>query len=201
MLLILLFDLNGFCDISLQHMTYKEKRSHFMMILIIAFLVIDFLIYHMISHSIPLPDVEYAVNRAEHMENSQENNAENSVENTAEHIESTAVADTSDYSYDYIAYCEKEVDFEVEEYQKKIQKTKALCSIPSTNEYIRLSEKLVGNFIAIVLIMIIVMSLTTVQKEGIQTTNHINSTSTKLILSIPIALTAALFVVYTNVYI
>ena len=171
-LLILLFDLNGFCDIALKHITYKEKTNHILLLLTISFLVIDVLIYHMILHSRPVVEVEFTV------------------DSTLHHGKEESKSD----------FCIKEIKHEVEEYQKKIDNTKKICDIPTTTKYSRISELIVGNFIVVVLIFIVFGALLTTNKyyEEDSSREPVNSAGVKLLLSIPVILAALGIGIFIN---
>jgi len=61
-LLIMLFDLNSFCDISLKHIVYTNNRMFLTFFMGLTFLLLDIFIYHTITNTTPMPEVVFQPN-------------------------------------------------------------------------------------------------------------------------------------------
>ena len=62
MLVILLFDFNGFIDVAASHITWKHKRAYVGLGMAIIFLLFDIFIYKALVNSRQTPEVTYATN-------------------------------------------------------------------------------------------------------------------------------------------
>jgi len=62
-LLILVFDFNGFCDLITSHIPFKKKFNYLTYLLGIAFLLFDIYVFHYIIDYEPEINVPYAVNK------------------------------------------------------------------------------------------------------------------------------------------
>jgi uncharacterized membrane protein len=63
LLVILLFDLNGFCDIASDHILYVDKRAFFSLFLALIFLLFDIYFYTSLINSEPLTYTTYKNNK------------------------------------------------------------------------------------------------------------------------------------------
>ena len=62
MLIILLFDVNGFCDVAVPHIVKKNSRNYVLIFLTLIFVVYSIHVYHMTCHITPPPSVKYKTN-------------------------------------------------------------------------------------------------------------------------------------------
>lgn len=61
MLIILMFDVNGFCEVSLQHIVNTNKRSFALFFMTLFFMTYSIYVYHMVCYTVAPPSVTYAV--------------------------------------------------------------------------------------------------------------------------------------------
>jgi hypothetical protein len=71
-LLILLFDLNGFCDIVLPHILFKDKQTWILFVMVSVSLFVDIGIYRTELNSIPFEQVTFANNEDHNKKNCEE---------------------------------------------------------------------------------------------------------------------------------
>lgn len=71
-LLILLFDFNGFCDVVIPHIMFKDKQVWGTFLMVFAFLIIDAYIYSAEADSLPLETITFS-NNQNHEEHSCDN--------------------------------------------------------------------------------------------------------------------------------
>lgn len=161
-LLILLFDLNSFCDMSLQHIIYKEKRDIITFVIIVLFLLADTYVFYTVCETAHInhkecsdDDIRYKVVRDENNDILTENLTDDHDIMTPEEIK--------------------------------------------TDKNIKATEYIVGNFVVLVLIAIVIAALLSKSKDDMQTKNTINSTKTKLLLSIPIFLAMIAILLFINI--
>ncbi len=62
-LLLLLFELNSFSFLALEHLTYKNKTAYILVTISLIVLFLDMYIYHRMIRSIPLPTVKFINDR------------------------------------------------------------------------------------------------------------------------------------------
>ncbi len=120
-LVILLFDLNGFADMSLRGMIHADI-SYTIFLLSLVFLIFDTYVYHYINTLYELPDVDYSVNY---------------------------VTETND--------CNAFVKDITDQSNQTITNAKNLCLTPNTSIQSVISEKMVLNTIAAVLVMCVIV--------------------------------------------
>lgn len=60
-LLILLLDLNGFCNVALNHIVYSKDKYTFIFLLSIALLLYDIYVFHTVANYRELPNVQFTV--------------------------------------------------------------------------------------------------------------------------------------------
>lgn len=170
-LLILLFDLNSFCDMSLQHIVYREKRNIPIFVLIVLFLLADTYVFYKVCESAHVKNVEcdhgdfsYKVVRHDENHNKKNHNAE--IHNTENQEEDHDILTPEDIKID---------------------------------KNIKITEYIVGNFVVLVLVAIVTAALLSRSKDDMQTSNTFNSTKTKLLLSIPIFLAMVAILLFINI--
>ena len=61
-LLILLFNFNGFCSTALNHIMYGKRKHTIIFLFAVAFLIYDIFIFHSIINHDPVPDVKFKNN-------------------------------------------------------------------------------------------------------------------------------------------
>lgn len=98
MLVILLFDLNGFCDISASHITYEDKRAYFGLLLAMSFLLFDIYIYRSLVNANSIPDISYTNNRKHHLDC--EGDVEDQIEDHSRQLNEIKKICTSDKNND-----------------------------------------------------------------------------------------------------
>jgi hypothetical protein len=62
-LIILLFDLNGFCEVILPQLLYEKDRNIKMYIIVVCFLLFDMYVFHTILYSHHQPSIQYSVEK------------------------------------------------------------------------------------------------------------------------------------------
>ena len=148
-LLILVFDLNGFCDMITSHIPFKGNFSLFTYLLSIIFLLFDVYVFHYVVTHEPEHEVSYKV--ASYVETEKRSKAE-------EEIEKLMIENEGQFN---------------------------------------LSEKVVVNFIAIAVIMMIVFSVYFSAKSK---ADNINSMPKVLLLIIPLLFVVSSLCAFANIY-
>lgn len=139
-LLILLFDFNGFCDTSLNHIMYGRRRHTWIFLIAVVFILYDIFVFHMIVNHEPIPDVQFG-------------------------IESDSKAVTCEDSMEeQIGDQQKKID-ELEKAKKRCPaKEKEMEEEDKANNII---ETLVLNFIVIVMISMVMATVSVSGGEGV----------------------------------
>ena len=157
-LLLVIFDFNGFCDVSLQNIMYKDQRSIVAFILAFVFLAIDLYSYHVVSYSYPTPDSDYKPTKA-------------TVANSCDDFAKEAIENTNELANGY----------------------KAVCKTPANEVGYYYSQKMVNNFVALVLVFMVVICMAMSNGE------NVNSRLTRTLFALPIIIFACLLFLCTNI--
>lgn len=153
-LLILVFDLNGFCDIVTSMIPYKKKVNFFTYLLAIAFFLFDVFVFHYVVNFEPEDDVAFAVE-----DNEETKKKGNKVEQDKKiNVEETIAKDESMFS---------------------------------------LVEKVVINFLALVVTLVIIATLYFV---GSKNSDRINSVKYVTVLLSPLLLVVSSLLSFANIY-
>ena len=89
-LIIVLFDLNGFCETALNHIIYGRRRHTMIFLLSVAILCYDIFIFHSIINHPPIPEIEFKPNDL-HKTLTCEEELENQLETKTKQIKNTTV--------------------------------------------------------------------------------------------------------------
>lgn len=175
-LLILVFDLNGFCDMTTNHIPYKEQFGWITYLLSIVFLLFDVYVFHFVITNEPSREVSLGVEKVASKDKKVE------VEDKTKTITENA---------DIIVKNEEIKDEEL------IKKEKEIESIAQDENLFNLAEKIVVNFIAAAVTCVIIFTIYFVafsNKPGL------NSSSKVAVLLIPLMLVVCSLLAFANIY-
>lgn len=162
-LIILLFEFNGFCGTALNHIMYGKRKHTFVFFISIALLLYQIFVFHTIISHLPIPDVKFKIDKLTNNEITCE----------------TQLKTQIDINNDRVSQL------------KNIEK---MCKNMSIDDSLKLTEKIVLNFIAIVLVLLFI---STILVSG---NFDANGTGKKIFLGIPVIIISLSLFVYTNIY-
>jgi len=160
-LLILLFDFNGFCGTALDHIMYGKRRHTLIFLIAVVLILYDIFIFHVIVTNDPLPEVEFKP------------------------------------TDEKIVTCEQGINEQVKMHEESARQLKGLineCKVQKTDAANHLTETIVLNYIALVLVAMFIACV------AIPGTEDTNRRSKRAILGIPVLIVAILLLAYANIY-
>lgn len=163
-LLLLVFDLNALCYITLPHILYKDQRNLMSFLLGLSFLIFDMIVFHIIVHSVPTPEIKFKNNHL-HVKN--------------------------------LPTCKETVIEQTKNQYDNINKLKQICKNNTMDIGHLLSEEIVLNYIAIILILIIV-SCTII--KGTRNEPNMNSNLVMGLYAIPLIIIIIGTLFFSNIY-
>ena len=168
-LLILLLDLNGFCNVALNHIAYSKKRYTFIFLLAIVLLLYDVYVFHTVANYRELTDVTFTV----------------------------------DKKYKHVT-CKEDIDSEINNNKvrtNELVKIKQNCENKIDHQNIWI-EKIVINYIVCVLVILCIFAIFINNHEqsvpSLLTDGQMNDVNSKMVLSLPIIITAVILFSYVN---
>jgi len=173
-LLILVFDLNGFCDMTTNHIPYKNQFGWITYLLSILFLLFDVYVFHFVITHEPSHEVSLSVKKDKKV-----------------YVEIEEKTKTISENADILVRNEEIKDEEL------IKKEEEIESVAQDENLFDLAEKIVVNFIAAAVTCMIIFTIYFVafsNKPGL------NSPFKVSVLLIPLMLVVCSLLAFANIY-